>query len=145
MNVKFETDETTVDRQPGVLRKLTASSYLTSFRWIHIGPDDDVEPYGGGPEVGGGGPGAPQLSGQGHPTPTTGWAVRTTCNAPRLAHCNHAMHLALHSGILPWFALMRASHAGDARAFAMCAGSEWERRGCNATRVCPTSMAAVVP
>ena len=43
------------------------ASSLSSFIRIHIGPDDDVEPYGGGREVGGeGGPGAPQHTGQGH-------------------------------------------------------------------------------
>ena len=82
------------------------ATFPTSFRWIHIGPDDDVEPYGGGPEGGGGGPGAPQHSRQGHPG--TGWVhsyLHLQCNTPILQQLQNP---ALHSG-LPWLvALMRA-------------------------------------
>ena len=109
------------------------ATFPSSFRWIHIGPDDDVEPYGGGPEVRGGGPGA---------------AVAQQARPPwRRVGCSHLQcttrtvqpplpHPTLHSE-LSGLALMRAT---DAWTFAMRGGESGFE--CNATRVCPSSSSS---
>ena len=69
-------------------------TFPTSFRWIHIGPDGDVEPYGGGPEVRGGGPGAAVAQQARPPWRRVGCSpcnAPTTPTASRIAlHCQRA-------------------------------------------------------
>ena len=101
-------------------------TFLTSFRWIHIGPDGDVEPYGGGPEVGGGPGAVPHHSGHkanllapGGLRPATPTTVQPCPH--RIPHCISDCH-----GLVQ--CVVKISRAREDALQSVCVR---ERAGCN--------------